>query len=73
MPYFTFKIFDGGRLEPIAEFDDYRSAKNEVTRLRKLIADDDDYTVRMVHAGNRAEGERLLTEKREPRPLGEDG
>jgi len=73
MPYFTFKFFPSGRLEPIAEFDEYRAAKRDVTRLRKLIAEGDDYTVRMVHAGNRAEGERLLAEKREPRPLGEDG
>ena len=33
---------------------------------------DDPVTVRMVFAAGEAQAERLLTERREPRPLGED-
>ena len=73
MPYFTFKVFSTGRLEPVSCFDDYRSAKREVTALRHALETGDDYTVRMILAGDSGHAERLLSEKREPRPLGEDG
>ena len=37
-----------------------------------MLAPDDPTTVRMVFAAGEAQAERLLTERREPRPLGED-
>ena len=73
MPYFVFELHPPARTRSVAEFDDYRSAKQDVTKRRKRIADGEAYTVRMVHAADRRQAQRLLTEKREPRPLGEDG
>ena len=40
--------------------------------MRRALDRDDPTTVRMVFAAGEAEAERLLCERREPRPLGED-
>ena len=73
MPYLIFKLHPRGRFEYLQSFDSYRAAKQKVHALRKAIGASDEYTVRMIHANDEPEGERLLAEKREPRPLGEEG
>ena len=72
MPYFVYKVFTNKTLEPVDHYDKYREAKLKVRELRQGAASDGDFTYRMVYARHEAEAERLLTQKREPRPLGED-
>ena len=72
MPYFVYKVFSNKTLEPVATYDKYREAKLSVRDLRKDLTRDDEFTFRMVFARHDTEAERLLTQKREPRPLGED-
>ena len=40
--------------------------------MRAAMTPEDDYVVRLVFAPNAPEAERLMAEKREARPLGED-
>lgn len=72
MPYFIYKVFDNRTLEPVNSFDGYREAKQQVRSLRKELATDADHTFRLIYARSSGEAERLLTQRREPRPLGED-
>lgn len=72
MPYFVYRIHSRQRLEPVDSFDAYRQAKQAVRDLREAAPDPVNPTIRMIFANNPAEAERLLTEKREPRPLGEE-
>jgi len=72
MPYFVYKVFSNRTLEPVEEFDKYREAKLRVRELRGEDGGEETYTYRMVFARHATEAERLLTQKREPRPLGED-
>lgn len=73
MPYFVFKLFNNRTFEPVDSFAKYRDAKQRTRALRDEIPADSDYTYRMIFARHEAEAERLLSQKREPRPLGEDG
>ena len=50
----------------------YRDAKVRTRSLRAELRAEDDHMVRMIFAQNVDEAERLLTEVREPRPLGEE-
>jgi hypothetical protein len=72
MPYFVYKIRPPRRLEPVDSCDEYADAKRLVTRLRADLESGDECTIRMVLAPDTARAERLLSEVREPRPLGED-
>ena len=72
MPYFVYKVFSNKTLEPVDTYDKYREAKLKVRELRGTVSDNEPYTYRMVFARHQTEAERLLTQKREPRPLGED-
>lgn len=72
MPYFVYKVFTNKTLEPVATCDKYREAKLKVRELRRDLAGESEFTYRMVFARHETEAERLLTQKREPRPLGED-
>lgn len=72
MPYFVYKIFAKKQLELVEEFAKYRDAKDRVRSMRAALAEDADHNVRLIHAKHPAEAERLLTQTREPRPLGED-
>jgi len=72
MPYFVYKVFSNRTLEPVDTCDKYREAKLRVRELRGGVPADADFTYRMVFARHEGEAERLLTQKREPRPLGED-
>ena len=73
MPYFVFRRHSTYQLECLGVHDDYRTAKTEVRRLRQAHAGDDPALFRLVHASTELEGERLLLERREAPPLGEDG
>ncbi len=72
MPYFVFKIYDNRTFEPIDSFAQYRDAKQRTRELRAEIPDGETYTFRLIYARHEAEAERLLAQKREARPLGED-
>jgi hypothetical protein len=73
MPYFVYKVFTNRTFEPVGAFPKYREAKQLTRKLRAEIPEGDEgYTYRMIFAGSNAEAERLLSQKREPRPMGED-
>ena len=72
MPYFVFKLRHPRSLENAGVFANYRDARIAVREMRRALDRDDPTTVRMVFAAGEAQAERLLTERREPRPLGED-
>lgn len=72
MPYFVYKIHPDRQLEPVQPFDKFPEARKLVRSMREQIGEADGYTVRIIFAKNPDEAERLLTEKREPRPLGEE-
>ena len=72
MPYFVFKLRHPRSLENAGVFANYRDARIAVREMRRALDPDDPTTVRMVFAADEAQAERLLTERREPRPLGED-
>ncbi len=72
MPYFVYKVFNNKTLEPVDVHDKYREAKLRARELREQIPADADFTYRLIYARHETEAVRLLTQKREPRPLGED-
>lgn len=72
MPYFVYKVYNNRTLEPVDAHEKYRDAKVRARALRAEIGAESDYTYRMIFARSETEAERLLTQKREPRPLGED-
>ena len=72
MAYFVYKIFEPKRLEYVDEFEAYRDARAFTRGLRKELKAADGCVVRMIFAPSRDRAERLLTEVREARPLGED-
>ena len=72
MPYFVFRLRRPRSPEPAGVFASYREARSAVREMRRALDRDDPATVRMVFAAGEAQAERLLTERREPRPLGED-
>ena len=72
MPYFIYKLKLPRVLEKVGAFARYREARAAVREMRRTLDRDDPTTVRMILAADEAQAERLLTERREPRPLGED-
>ena len=70
MAYFVYNIFPNKKLELLDEYPTYREARDNVRDRRKLQDENAEHTVRLVHAKNPAEAERLLNAKREPRPAG---
>ena len=72
MPYHLYKIFPHKKLEKIDIRDQYRDARELAKTLRKQLTPEDGYTIKMVFAKNPEEAERLLTEEREPVPMGDD-
>jgi len=72
MPYFVYNIFPDQKLECLEEHPSYKEARDSVRNKRKEMKEDAGYTVRLVHAKHTEEAERLLTAKREPRPMGEE-
>jgi len=53
-------------------FDSYREAKALARKARSELEADDPRRVRLVFARDADEAQRLLTETREPRPMGEE-
>ena len=72
VPYFIYKQRRPRPPEKAGSFADYREARTAVRAMRRALDRDDPTTVRMVFAAGEAQAERLLGERREPRPLGED-
>ena len=72
MPYFVYEIFPPRRLQLMDSFAAYREARTRARALRVALAADAEQTVRVIYAHSAEEATRLLTEAREPRPLGEE-
>lgn len=72
MAYFVYNIFPDKKPELLDEYASYREARDNVRERRKQLDDNAEHTVRLVHANNNAEAERLLNTKREARPAGEE-
>ena len=72
MPYFIYRLRPPRPPEKAGAFSVYREARTVVREMRRALDRDDPTTVRMVFATGEAQAEQLLTERREPRPLGED-
>ena len=72
MPYFIYRLRPPRAPEKAGIFAGYREARTAVREMRNALGRGDPATVRMVFAADEAQAERLLTERREPRPLGED-
>ena len=73
MPYFIYRLRPPREPEKEGAFTGYREARTAVREMRNALGRDGPATVRMIFAADEAQAERLLTERREPRPLGEDG
>jgi len=72
MPYYIYKQNPGKDFDLVEEFAAYRPAREEIRRLRAELPAGADYTLRIIHARNTDEAVGLMSETREPRPLGED-
>ena len=72
MTYFVYRLRPPRALEKAGAFEGYRDARAAAREMRRALDRDDPATVRMVFAADEAQAERLLTERREPRPVGED-
>lgn len=59
-------------MEPITSFDRYSEAKIRVRELRAAQERGDASVMRVIYASEAAEAERLLREKREAPPLGDE-
>lgn len=72
MPYFVFKVSPERKLERLEAFAGYRDARQYARDQRALLAADDPHKIRMVHAENVMEAERLLSAPREVQVYGDD-
>ncbi len=72
MPYFLYKVFARKRFELMDRFDSYREARDQARDRRKHLSPEDSYSIKVMFAKDPDEAERLMSEEREPRPLGED-
>jgi hypothetical protein len=72
MPYFVYKVHPGKRFELVERHDAYRGARDRARAMRQELRAEEDCAIKVMFAKNPEEAERLLSEEREPRPLGED-
>jgi len=72
MPYFIYEIFPPRHLELVESFAAYREARTRARALRATLGADAAQTIRVIYAQSTEQATRLLTEIREPRPLGEE-
>ncbi len=72
MPYFLYKIFPKKKFELVGHFHAYREARDSAREQRKQLTPEDHYSIKLMFAKDPEEAERLMSEEREPRPLGED-
>ncbi len=73
MPYYVFKLFTKRRMEEIGEFTGFAAAKKAARNRRAEAESNAEYQIKVMFAANSDEAKRLLSENRDPRPLGEDG
>jgi len=75
MPYYIYQIGAFRQLKLLDTVAEYRAARQQVRELRRQSSDAGETTTtasyRMIFAASENEAERLLTTKREPRPMGE--
>lgn len=71
MEYHIFEINPFRQLTHLQSVADYRAARGIVRQLRQSADVSSGTTYRMMFAAGAAQAERLLKEKREPRPMGE--
>lgn len=71
MQYHVFEINPFQQYTLLYSYPDYRSAKTSVSELRRASGKPAGTTYRMMFAADAEQAERLLKEKREPRPMGE--
>lgn len=72
MPYFLYKILPGKKFELLDTYSKYRDGRDAARLKRSEMTATDDYMVKVMFAKDADEAERLMSEEREPRPLGED-
>jgi hypothetical protein len=72
VPYYVYEIFPPRRLELVDGFAAYREARIRARALRASLGADAEQSVRVIYAQSTEDATRLLTETREPRPLGEE-
>jgi len=72
VPYYVYEIFPPRRLELVDGFAAYREARSRARALRAALGADAEQSVRVIYARSTEDATRLLTETREPRPLGEE-
>ena len=72
MPYFLYKVFPGKKFELMEHYQAYKDAREEARKRRAEMTAEDQYTVKVMFAKDPEQAERLMSEEREPRPLGED-
>lgn len=72
MPYFVYEMIPPRQLGLVDSFEGYRDARARARSLRESLGADDKRTVRVIFARSSEEAERLLSEVREPRPMGEE-
>ncbi len=72
MPYYIYKVFPDKKLEVLNSYANYKEARTEARALRAKLTAEDTYLVKIIFARNPDEAERLLTEEREPIPMGDD-
>lgn len=71
MPYHLFEINAFQQLTYLESEEEYRPAKQKLRELRTAGNSAAGTTYRMMFASDPLHAERLLKEKREPRPMGE--
>jgi hypothetical protein len=72
MPYYVYEILPPKRLQLVDSFAAYREARTRARALRAALEADTEKSIRVIYAQSTEEATRLLTEVREPRPLGEE-
>lgn len=72
MAYHVYKVFSSRRPEPVSSFEHYAQARQLARQMRAELTEEDDFSVRVVFARSDEEAVRLLTEKREAPPLGDE-
>lgn len=71
MPYFVYRIAGPRKLEYLDSFEGFKEARELARAQRAELGKDAEATVRMIHAKNQAEAERLLLAPREERYIDE--
>jgi len=72
MPFFVYRVQPENKLEHIETFEKYREAKVKVNTLRKIEPDDSEDIIRMIHATNKSNAEKLILAPRDERIIGDE-